>query len=207
MKTLIRVSVCLAIGSGCVVQEAWNQPGDTQCEVVDPCLSGATSCRARVAGISLIRTPRFWLLDLDSSPTSSPVGKLPLFDEAAVIAAAKRCEAGKGCGAEMTGWEIDELVDRTAQAKVKQLPIAGVPTVAYQREPKLSSGAPVRDVVQIWGGARSLSLAVPQLSSLLGNGCPMCAPCLPAQCEGPPPIPGRIYGVDFRALILVPGPW
>lgn len=211
MKTLIRVLVCVAIGSGCVVQEAWNQPGDTPCEIVDPCLSGTTSCNARVAGISLIRTPRFWLLDLDSSlnsaPNGSSVGKLPAFDEAAVIAAAKRCEAGEGCGAEMTRWEIDELIDRTAQAKVAQLPIASVPTVAYQRASKPSSGDPVRAVVQIWGNARALSVAVPQISSQLGNGCRQCVPCIPAQCEGPPPIPGRTYFVDFRRPILGRGSW
>lgn len=177
MKSVSLMLVCVAL-VGCPPSPA--SQTSTQgppINVTEPCLPAKSTCIVSVAGVSLIRAPKFWLLDLRGRDE---------FDVDAMIDAAMQCDGPKGCGVAMAKPEIETLVGELAQAKVQQLPVAGGPVVAY----RLERGS----VVQLWNRGKELE---PLLRWLLGQWspvpfCPQCALCKPGQCPLPPsPIPPR----------------
>jgi len=160
VKTVILVLVCVAL-VGC--------PPRSPINPTEPCLPAQTGCIVSVDGISLIRAPAFWLLDLRGRSG---------FDVAKVIDAARQCDGPRGCGVAMTRSEIEALDGELAQAKVEKLSIAGEPAAAYRLDPP-------RIVIQGWAHPEKLLPQLPPVPSLEG------APCIPGQCELPPPIPPR----------------
>jgi hypothetical protein len=130
---------------------------------------GKTACIVSVDGISLIRAPTFWLLDLRGRNE---------FDVGKVIDAARQCDGPQGCGIAMTRAEIEVLDGELAQAKVEKLSIAGGPVAAYRLDPR-------RIVLEGWAHPEKIVPQLPPLPSLSG------VQCIPTQCELPPPIPPR----------------
>lgn len=176
MKSVILVLVCVVL-VGCPLKPR----GETMkprppINPTEPCLVGKTACIVSVDGISLIRAPTFWLLDLPDRNG---------FDVAAVGDAARACDGPKGCGVAMTKPEIEVLVRDLAQAKGEKLSIAGGLVAVYRLAEK-------RIVVQLLG---DLEKILPQLPALpLWDSL-----CDTGQCELPPPIPPRYF--DFGGIV------
>ena len=163
MKPVILVLVCVVL-VGCTPKPKQGPP----INVAGPCMPAKAACIVSVDGASLIRAPKFWLLDLRGHSE---------FKVAAVIDAAKQCDGAQGCGTAMTEPQIKALVGELAQAKIEKLPITGGSAVAY----RVQQGT----VVQFWLDAKAEEI-LPQLSPVPLQG----VECIPGQCElppGPPP--------------------
>ena len=175
MKTVILVLVCVVL-----VGFAPKPEQESAIDPAEPCMPDKAACIVSVDGVSLIRAPTFWLLDLRGHST---------FDVSAMIDAAKQCDGSKGCGSPMSKQKVEVLVGELAQATVELLQIAGESVAAY----RVVQGT----VVQFWPGAK-LEEILSQLSPVPLPGCPGCGPCILAQCELPvrPPV---------RDFYVVPG--
>lgn len=175
MKPVILVLVCVVL-VGCTPKPKQGLPING----AGPCMPANTACIVSVGGVSLIRAPTFWLLDLRGLDLDGH-GEL---DVAAITDVAKQCDGPKGCGIAMTRPEIEKLVGELAQVKLEQLAIPGGLVAAYRFQPQ-------KAVLQIRGDHSRLAQALLQLPPIPDWICPECGLCLPAQCEVPPPIPPR----------------
>jgi hypothetical protein len=151
------------------------KPGPTE-----PCVAGKAVCIVSVDGISLIRAPAFWLLDLRGRSR---------FDVGKVIAAAKRCDGPQGCGRAMTRSEIEALNTDLAVKTVPRASILGTPVVAHQLDAK-------RTVLQVGpptGGPADLGLLrFPGLE---------CDPGTEPDCGNPPHPPIRNQAPHFPVFV------
>lgn len=181
MKPVILVLVCVVF-VGCHPRSTTSKQ-EPPINSAEPCLPAKTACIVRVDGVSLIRAPTFWLLDLRGRSG---------FDVAAVIDAARACDGPKGCGVAMANPAIEALVSDLAQAKVEKLSIFGGPVAVYRLAPG--------PVVQGWRDLEKIVAQLPPVPSLSRSLCDT------GQCELPPPIPPRY--LDFRriAIPMIPIP-
>ena len=178
MKFVILVLVC-GVLVGCLPRSRIEPKPKPK-----PCRPAEMACIVHADGFSLIRAPTFWVLDLRGNHGS---------DLTKVIDAARQCDGPRGCGVAITEPEIAALERDLAPTKVERLSVerlsvAGRPVIAYR--PDLS-----RIVFEGWGSPATLPDQLPPFASLLA------APCIPAQCEGTPPLPPR-----FEQSIFGP-PW
>ncbi len=153
-------------------------PRPGQVPPTDPgaaCVAGKQACVVDAGGVAVIRTPKYWLID---------VGDRTQLDVAVVMEAAKPCDGSKGCGKAIAAPEAQALAGKLAQAKIEQLPVEGGQAAAYRIDERKS-------VIQIWGGGEDLARVLPQLATVPLVGCTGCGLCIPAQCVLPPPVPPR----------------
>lgn len=182
---LVLVLACVAL-VGCPKPK----PG-APIQPAEPCMPSKSACMVSVGKVSLIGTPKLWLVDLRGLDQEGG-GEL---DRAAIIKAAKQCEGPTGCGVAMAKPEVEALLGELARAKLEQLSIPGVAAYRFDQQ---------KNILQITGDPERIGDVVSGLPPLAQWSCLHCGLCLPGQCEIPPPIPPRFEDLRITPPMRLP---